>query len=173
MLQQPLEIPEPDHYEPKEVYAFFGLAAYWAQVLEQGVVNLIVGLRVAGETVLTPKHVLDAYADEDRKTLGQLLNSLRSETTVSIDVEECLKRALQLRNHLTHQFFVEHDEAFLSDVGRRRMIDELRSITASFRDADKLVDPLWLGVWKRHGITQQLIERELESLQNRIESDRS
>ena len=29
-------VPEPDDYSEKEVYAFFGLAAYNAQVLEKG-----------------------------------------------------------------------------------------------------------------------------------------
>ena len=52
MSSEPLmdSVPEPDGDDTKEVYAFFGLAAYSGQVLERGLLNLatIMRLRATG-----------------------------------------------------------------------------------------------------------------------------
>jgi hypothetical protein len=43
--------PEPENYSEKEVYAFFGLAAYSAQVLEKGLVNMVVAFKTFGAKI--------------------------------------------------------------------------------------------------------------------------
>lgn len=40
-----LEIPEPENCSTKEVYAFFGLASYQAQVLEKGITIMVVAFK--------------------------------------------------------------------------------------------------------------------------------
>ena len=58
--------PEPEDTGQKEVYAFFGLCSYYAQVFKQGVVNLAVGLRVRGLTTLRD----DEAISDDRSACG-------------------------------------------------------------------------------------------------------
>lgn len=70
-------IPEPDYDDPKEVYAFFGLAANCVQLVEQGIVNLLVGLRILGKSGPTWGDVRILYEEADRNTLGQLLKAVR------------------------------------------------------------------------------------------------
>jgi hypothetical protein len=40
------EVPVPEDYSQKEMYAFFGLTAYWAQVAEYAALNLAVVLKL-------------------------------------------------------------------------------------------------------------------------------
>jgi hypothetical protein len=49
------DIPEPNYDDPNELYTFFGVTFYYAQCLEQGIVNLAVALRASGIGGLTQK----------------------------------------------------------------------------------------------------------------------
>ena len=65
-------VPEPEYDDPKEVYAFFGLAAYWIQLLEQGILNLWVGLRISGLKVPTWEDVRNFYDGGRRSAAAEL-----------------------------------------------------------------------------------------------------
>ena len=49
--------PAPNYDDPKELYAFFGLAFYKANVLEHGVMNLAVALLAQGNLGITVAEV--------------------------------------------------------------------------------------------------------------------
>ena len=156
------ETPEPDYDDPKEVYAFFGLAAYGAQLLEQGIVNLLVGLRIQGKTTPTWGDVRNLYEKADRHTLGHLLKAVGELAPIDPALEDRLLQALTKRNYLMHRFFVEHAESLLSAKGKRRMINELREIIAFLKVIDLQVDELWLAIWRTYGFTEERTRRELE-----------
>ena len=163
------EIPEPDYDDPKEVYAFFGLAAYCCQLLEQGIVNLLVGLRILGKKTPTWGDVRTLYDEVDRKTLGQLLRGVRELAPFDPQLEGELANALKKRNYLLHHFFVQHSESLLSATGQRKMIDELSGIIAMFKNVDPQVDDLWLAIWGKYGFTEEQIERELEATKEALQ----
>lgn len=157
-------IPEPEDTGEKEVYAFFGLCSYYAQVLEQGVVLLAVALRARGLTDLTGAAVSVGFDQADRKTLGQLLHDVRHRVEITSDTEAGLNRALMDRNHLFHRFFVKHDVDFGSNSGRKEMIDELRVMTQRFQETDRRVDAIWIPLWEALGITPELRQAELDRM---------
>ncbi len=163
-------IPEPEDTGQKEVYAFFGLCSYYAQVLEQGVVNLAVGLHARGLTQVVAADVSSAFDRSDRKTLGQLLHDVRRKVEMSAETESALQEALDDRNHLCHGFFVKHDVDFGSNPGRHEMIAELRAMTERFQVADRLVDAVWIPLWENLGLTDGIMQAELERM--RAEADR-
>lgn len=165
------EIPEADYEDPREVYAFFGLAAYCAQLIEQGLTNLLVGLAVSRKKHPTVGDVKSLYEDTDKKTLGRLLRDIGKLVTVQDGLEEELHQILQKRNYFMHHFFVEHSENLLHGQGRRQMIDELRDIIVAFKVADRQVDELWFSIWNKYGITEERIERELGSLKRAISDE--
>ena len=47
-----IETPEIDDCCEKEIYAFFGLAAYWAQILEHSALNLAIVLNLPREVLI-------------------------------------------------------------------------------------------------------------------------
>lgn len=162
------EIPEPDYDDPKELYAFFGLAAYCAQLVEQGLTNLLVGLAIVKKHKPTWGGVSFLYDGADKKTLGRLLRDIGKLIPFKEGLEEELQEVLEKRNYLMHRFFVEHNENLLRKQGRRKMIDELRGIIVAFQAVDPRVDELWLSIWSKYGITEERIERELADLQRVI-----
>ncbi len=162
-------IPEAEDTSQKEVNAFFGLCSYYAQVLEQGVVNLAVGLCVRGLTALTAPKISDAFDRTDRKTLGQLLHDVRRQVQIPGDTERGLGQALGDRNYLFHRFFVEHDVDFGSDAGRREMINELRAMTRRFQETDRFVNAIWMPLWDNLGLTQELMDAEIQRMRDEAE----
>ena len=77
MKRERPSIPDPDYDDPKELYAFYGLSAYSAQLLEQGIINLLVGLKILG--IQTPTHgdVTNLFDESNTKTMGNLLTAVR------------------------------------------------------------------------------------------------
>lgn len=159
------EIPEPDYDDPKELYAFFGLAFYKAQVLEQGVVNLAVALNAQGKERVTAGDVLDLYEKYERKTFGNVLRAARQLFTFPPSIEDDLEKALNYRNYLAHAFFAEHSEDALHEEGRRRMIDELRTILEFIARVDAEFDSVWMSAWHPLGITKDCFERKFKEIE--------
>ena len=158
------EIPMPEQYDEKEVYAFFGLAAYTAQVLERGVIIFTVVLRIGSIQHVTIELVDELYARFEEKTLGQLLYYARNANVINSDLMEQLNKALHLRNKLIHGFYFSHAEDFLSFQGRKIMIDDLRFMTHVFEDTDKILETLSESLWEKYGITKEYLDREYEKI---------
>lgn len=163
------QIPEPDHDDPKEVYAFYGLAMYTAQLLEYSMLNLSAGLFMTKAPVITRQVFDAAFMDLDRKTLGELLKAARGLMSIPTDIDVVLVDALEKRNYLVHHFFRTHAEIFPHEQGRRQMLTELQSLTSAFQRADELATPLYTAVWKHFGVDEGWIARELEASRSEIE----
>jgi len=163
------DIPEIDNCCDKETYAFYGLAAYWAQVLESGALNLAIVLKLPDVNLVTQELFEELYANLTRRTLGQLLNQARNVIDIAEADQKYLDEALELRNLLVHHYFRNHAEDFVSEVGRTDMKKELQDIISKFRNADKLLDSIYLPLWEKYGVTEEFIENELTEMRKRVE----
>jgi len=160
--REPLIIPEPEDFDAKEVFAFFGLCSYYCQILEQGLVNLAVALRIGGHSILAGLDIDSLFDDKRKKTLGQLINEVSRHITISEKLENSLISALSDRNYIAHSFFVAHDIGFSSEHGRKNMIKELREIIFRVQSIDnELEKTITNPLWQRFGITTEAIEKEL------------
>ncbi len=157
-------IPGPEYDDPKEVYAFFGLTFYCAQVLEQGLVNLAVALKAKGVPGVTFGHVGELYERFGTQTFAQLLGATRKVVDFPAEWERDLMEAVKKRNYLAHRFFVEHSYDHATDQGRRKMIDELREILAFLKKTDRALDDVWHKAWEALGITQEWWDRQARRL---------
>lgn len=111
---------EPTHredWEVREVYAAFGVAVYFAQVVEFAVVNHIAIARtVAGGRRLTGSE-FDALFDElFGATLGRNLKELHALLSDDPSLSDDLRQALALRNRLVHHWMRER----IMDMGTSR-----------------------------------------------------
>jgi hypothetical protein len=96
------DIPTPESADAKEVFAFFGLAAYHAQVLEQEIFLFAVFLQLSKSANRSPALVEALLQRLDAKTFGQLLNKGRTLTDVPEAVERLLNDALKAGTCLTN-----------------------------------------------------------------------
>jgi hypothetical protein len=122
------EIPEPDNYGLKKVYAFFGSASYYAQVLENGLAIMVVAFRCKGLHITRSEFDV-LYVENNKKTFTfcQLLIKAKKWISIPDNIDSLLDQALLKRNWLMHHYFADRSIQFKTEIGRRQMLSELQS----------------------------------------------
>lgn len=155
----------------KEVYARFGLALYFAQVLEHGLVNALVILNL----IPSQRHLsrsrdewgaeVDLFMDRHfQTTMGRMMRSLRDAVQVDADLEQLLHDALNKRNWLVHDFFREWAVEFMSATGRERMLSEVDGCRDLFKSADNRLEATLGPLRTKVGISDELWVREYQRM---------
>ena len=158
MLKLGSAVPVAEGSDVKEVYAFYGLAAYQAQVLEKALVNLVVALSADGVPI--QRGHFDTLFDRfDPRAFAQLAGAAGARVAVSEPAQQLLAEALRRRHNLAHQFFVDHSGAFTTDEGRTLMIEELRVLAELFQHASAEVEKMYLPLLVKHGMTEERIRQ--------------
>ena len=158
---------ENDH--TRDVYAYFGVSLYYAQVLEHGLVNTLVTLRL-GKCPMLPTEV-DALQDSHfESTLGTLIKELKAVVDVPHDLQNELAQALKLRNWLAHDYFRERAEAWFTETGRDSMLAELKRCRDAFKSADAMLEKAFEAARLKLGITDARLEAEYALLLQRAKA---
>ncbi len=162
----------------KEVYAHFGLAIYLAQVLEYALGHALVYLDLIPQQVkrkCTREQWIqeyDSFMDRHfEQTLGRMLRSLQSVTSISKDLERLLFKALTKRNWLAHDYFRERAMDFMNEEGRNCMIKELQEAQSLFEEADNALEVAFRPVRQKYGITDEWLEKHMEEWRSKLKID--
>lgn len=162
----------------KTVYAHFGLALYLAQVLEHGLANALMCTellpRRAGKPVPRKEWEaeFDMFMDQQfEQTLGRLIRGLKNATSVPTELEELLTDALKTRNFLTHHFFRERAEVYMSRDGREKMIHELERAQRLFEAADEKLLETVKPLREKFGLTDERMTPIEEEYLKRFKKD--
>lgn len=166
-------IPIPDYDDPKEIYAYFGLAAFAANLLESSLINWTVALRLGNLSGTKRQDFETAFGHFEKRTLGQLLRATRELTAVPTDLDSVLTKALSERNRLIHHFFREHAVNATHPAGQKVIIGELSSMIKTFDHADALITPIYLSIWEHFGVNETIIQQELAELLRETEAKNS
>lgn len=158
------EVPPIDGCCEKEIFAFFGLVAYTAQVLEHSALNLAIVLRLPAVNQITKQDFNKLYQQLTRKTFGGLISAARGLIQVSEEKEEILKSAVDLRNYITHHYFRDRAEDFVSLSGQHEMKREMQQFVARFTEADRVLTSLYQPLWDKYGVTEDYIQAQMEEL---------
>ncbi|WP_155956135.1 hypothetical protein [Pseudomonas sp. RL] len=164
---------EADHGESfKELCAHYGAAMYFAQVLEHGIANALLFLDLIPRTSAkySPEQFDAFYEDQFEKTLGNLIRTLKSVTTVPKDLEDALQESKDRRAHVAHHFFREAaDDIYLKNYQKR--IDELEGHRAFFQATDELLEAFVWPVMQSYGYTEATMERAMKEYGKYLEHD--
>jgi hypothetical protein len=161
------DVPQIESSSEKEAYAFFGLAAYFAQVLERSALNFALILQLPEVNLVTREIYDSGYEALERRTFGQLLRACEKEFDISNETKRILDEALKLRNELIHEFFFERAEDFVSEKGRLKMMEELKGIIGKFQIADNLLESIYLPIFDKYGITEKYLAAEFNAMTRR------
>jgi hypothetical protein len=147
----------------KDVYAFYGLAMYQAQIVEAELRNLLVAYaRVFND--LSPEDV-DTYEERFASdTLGRMLSRVKTLATVNDQASNLLRRALQERNRLAHRYFFERIEYLYGFAGQVEVVKELGHLAQLFRHADELFEPLVITLLKKLGAAEEWLSDQLNDM---------
>jgi len=150
----------------KEVYAYFGLAMYRAQCVEKSIVQLLIFLDFFKENA--PKFSTSEKWEEDfdrfdemlsKKTMGNLLSSIKKLSVLDDDIENTLSLALKKRNWLAHAYFVDHALDFINESGRNKMITELEKVIELFNLVENILQPISSSAALKYGLTDEILEK--------------
>ena len=161
----------------KEVYAYFGLALYRAQCVEQSIIQLL----VFGDffPIEVPKFKSRIEWEERydifetkllSKTMGQLLKILKRHNIVDLAFNDQLDLALKRRNYLAHSFFVEHAQNFVSFKGRDAMIEELEEDIELFNKVEDFLNPISMKFANDYGLSEEILNKHYDELLKEAQS---
>ena len=161
---------DPKSVQIREVYSRFGLAMYMAQVLEHGMVNALLVLRLLptmrehADRTSWDDAFVSFYDSELAKTFGNMVKALEG-AEVPSDMLDRLRAAKVHRDHLAHRFFREHDLDFMTQPGRTKMIAECEDLIELFGSLDKDLEALVAPQRSRYGITPEWIAEHVELME--------
>ena len=155
---------ERESEEVREVFARYGLAIYQAQCLERQL-SLILATRYGpGPTRISGEELDENLEGLFSRTLGHLVQQIRTLEELSDEEEGQLHEALRKRNWLVHGYFWERAVEFLSESGRASMIRELAEAADFFDALDELFTNRTMEWGATVGITEQSVDQELQRL---------
>jgi hypothetical protein len=144
----------------KDVFAHFGAAYYFAEVLHRGLCNLFVWTRVVPAGTMNRYRVEEHLAKAFSTTLGQLLGEIK--TCFSEDELGTLGAAVSKRNYVAHHFWYERVYLMATAEGCRTLIAELEAAEEMFRAADRLVDQVAAPYQAKMGLSSEILEKALQ-----------
>ena len=154
----------PEDEQSRDVYAHYGLAAYYAQCFEKKLTTFLLGHARATNTKLTVKDFDDLGEVLHKKTLGQLLKEVGVVVEHDPATEQLVETALKKRNFLAHHYFWERASEFVSSKGRAQMIAELEELRDLFQRADFFATALCKAAAQAAGIPWTSFEAEFDQM---------
>lgn len=114
-----------DSDQSKELFAYFGLAVYYSQALEQQLANLLMLIKLSQGNVPSEEDFTQLYQRKLSSSLGQLVREIQHYFPFSEEETVQLKEVWKQRNYIVHDYFKERIHETFSPAGRSRMIREL------------------------------------------------
>jgi|GEM_PF-430597 len=155
------------------VYAYFGLAIYTAQCIEQAFTNMIWLHRIFKENANSQVEMnkIVEEVENSRMTMGGLLNEVKVAYTMDDKIKDSLKSILETRNYLAHQYFKVEIQKFHTEIGRKEMLVYLAKFSDDAREVDNSLGTYYEKYHQRLGITEEKL-RGLVEEQKKIEIER-
>lgn len=145
----------------KLVYAYFGLAIYHGQCLEETFSIMLYSDRIFKNNINTNKEVneiIDAI-ENSKKTMGNFIKEVKKSYNLTTSIVSQLDKILDKRNYLIHKYFKLHIQKSFSETGQLEMIKYF----CEFIDKSKLLDEqlreYYVKYTESFGITEEKIKQ--------------
>ena len=162
----------------KEVYAYFGLAMYRAQCVEQSIIQLLIFFDFFKENAPKFSTREEWEVDFDRfdkalskKTMGHLLGSIKELGIIDANIEQSLSLALKKRNYLAHAYFVDHALDFINKAGRDKMIKDLEDNIELFNSMENMLIPIYMSAATKYGLTEEFLDEIKKGMFESVNGD--
>lgn len=159
---------EDESGKSKLIYAYFGLAVYQAQCLEEVFSFMIWTNRIIKKNIKTSQEINEIMdsIENSKKTMGNFIHEVKKNYDLSDEVEKFLADMLAKRNYLIHKYFKVEIAKFYSDKGRKEMLHFLSTFVDDALELDKRLQFYQKEYREKLGITNQAIERLMKEMTN-------
>lgn len=153
---------EPDAEELRELFARFGRAYYFADVLHRGILNLCAFSRRSERGPVTRLRLEEHLRDAFKLSLGQAALEVRSYFTTKVAEE--FNEVVERRNFLAHHFWYERAHLMTSADGVGVMICELDALADLFQRFDAEVESVTKPLLANLGVTSAMLAQCLDEV---------
>lgn len=147
--------------EVRDVYAYFGRAYYFSEVILRGLCNLYALSQIPEKGGMTrprmEEHLLNAYSF----TLGKIANHVL-EIMPNI-LSEQVQSAIDKRNFLAHHFWFERIHLISTSAGAQQLIEELTAYSEMFQQLDLEIENFSEPYYQKAGITEDTIRMAIKA----------
>ena len=157
---------DPESEQVRDVYAYYGLAMYCAQCLEQAIFQHLIFFDHFPKAVANYTTAENWAEDFDRyeerelgQTMGKLIHRLKEVGQPTDAVELLLKDALKNRNWLAHGYFADRAVPFTLPNGRKDMIAELEVLQKRFQICTQELDAVSLPAARKLGLADEMLAK--------------
>lgn len=166
---------DPEDHHTREMYARYGLAMYFAQVVEAGIKNALVMAKLSSKEFATIGEFDESWAANFTVTLGRLVRGFKPYLAGDDALEADLQLALDLRNQLAHHFFWDHAADATTTEGRDRMIAECMATVEFFADISERLGVVVGRYSEAAGTPPEVFARRLaeSEIELRVESEQA
>jgi hypothetical protein len=160
-----------DDRQTREMYARYGLAMYFAQVVEASIKSALVMAELSSSKFATLDDFDDSWAENFTVTMGRLVRKLTPFLAGDTALGDDLQLALLMRNQLAHHFFWDHAADATTTEGRSRMITECVSAVAFYQDIEQRVEMVVRRYSESVGTTPEVFAARLEESRDELIAD--
>jgi hypothetical protein len=133
---------------------------YHAQCVERQI-GILLAMTFNPDFLRTSAEERDRFLDREfAKTLGRLVATLRQRINVPDGLDGRLRRAVELRNWLAHEYFWQRPGSILTWDGRERMIAEIQEAADFLNAVDEELTNITDNWLARVGVPRDVIEAE-------------
>jgi hypothetical protein len=157
---------EDDNGQHRLIYAFFGLAIYHIQVLEETFSYMLWTDRILKNKIKTGKdirEIIDAV-ENSKKTMGNFINEIQQSYILSEDLIEKLKSILEKRNYLIHKYFKLEIQKCYSSLGRKEMLEYFGNFIDETIEIDSELNNYFSKYKDRMGVTKEKIDELVQQM---------
>ena len=155
-----------DDGQHKLVYAYFGLAIYFGQCLEETFSAMLWTDRIFKKKVKMNQEVnkiIDAI-ENSKKTMGVFINEVKQSYTLTDEIIEQLDKALNDRNFLVHKYFKINIQKFYSEIGRLEMLKYFCNFCDNSKSLEKDLKIYYKKYTDKLGVTQERVDAIMKDM---------
>ena len=157
---------EDENGKSRLIYAYFGLAIYFAQCLEETLSILLWTNKVFKNKVKTNREVNEIIDDSEisKKPMGILLNEVKRVYELSDDQILSSQSILNERNYLVHRYFKINVQKFYSSQGQLEMLKYFCDFIGKSQHIDEELKFHYKIYTDKLGLTEEEITAIMEDM---------
>lgn len=157
----PIDYSQPGY---KEMLANFGLTALAAQSLEKTLLLLLAAVECLEAGKVEKDEIHEVLDKHHPKPMKRLINALRTKVAFPQDLEDDLERALQRRNYVMHDFFLDGFDIQRLARSPEKMSEELRPMRDLFDNVQSRIDAILEIIQKQFGVPRTKLDQHARQL---------
>ncbi|MNB72350.1 hypothetical protein D3C81_107350 [compost metagenome] len=147
--------------QSKELFAYFGLAVYYCQAIEQQLTNLLLLTKLSQGTLPSEADLADLYQRKLGNSLGQLIKEIQHHFSFSEEETAQLHHVWKQRNYIVHDYFKERIQDTFTPSGRAGIIRELKRFKNKAGALELKLQGYCNELYRKLGLEGKLDEEEL------------